>query len=71
VFWSKQSRQARAIARIRRELAFWGVDTSDLTNEQIEQGAVRFGRAIASMGLPAAVAAERLRAIGLALPDET
>lgn len=47
---SETGEKAMLISRIRRELLFWGYDTSDLTDEDIEKGVKAFSQACLSMG---------------------
>jgi len=44
-------RTRRALNRIRRELLFWGVDTSDLSDDEIHAGMTEFARVLGSLGL--------------------
>lgn len=46
-------RRRRAMRRIRAEFAFWGYPVDDLTDEQLEEGAERFARSVAAVGLTA------------------
>ena len=63
--WRDQRRQRRAIASIRHEMAFWGHDLSAMSDEEIEAGAVRIGKVVASVGVTTAEAAERLTQFAL------
>ena len=47
MIWRKQ----RALNHIRKELMFWGVDTSDLSDDEIHSGMVKFARILSSLGL--------------------
>lgn len=68
---SRKHRQARqrkrAIARIRRELSFWGVDTDDLTDDEIEERVVGFQQIVAKCGVSTQDAANALSAISQCL----
>jgi hypothetical protein len=44
--WIAARRRRRVIAGIRRQMAFFGYPLDDMTDEEIEEGAVRIGRAV-------------------------
>lgn len=50
-----------AIAILRAELAFWGHDTSDMTDEEIEAGVMRVAEILGNAGVSAQQAADNLR----------
>lgn len=48
----RHERQRRqAIAAIRGHLAFFGYDTSKMSDEEIEAGVIRFGMGMANLGV--------------------
>lgn len=60
----------RVIASLRAELAFWGIDTSDMSDEEIERRVVEAGKLLAKTGVSAAEAAAGLRNLATAVGKE-
>lgn len=60
-------RKKRAIARIRREMAWWGHDMSNMSDEEIEAGVICFSKAVVQVGVTASEMAKGLTAISRAL----
>jgi hypothetical protein len=44
--------KARTIAVIRQEMAWWGHSVDHLTDEDVEQGVLKMGEALAHFGIP-------------------
>ena len=57
----------RAIKRLRRELEFWGCPVDDLTDEQIEEGAIAFAVAMSQFGTSCEEASKSFLKLGEAL----
>ena len=49
--WWEQRKRKMAITRIRAELSFWGVDVSNMSDEELERRVIEFGHTIASLGV--------------------
>jgi len=52
------------IAQLRAEYAFWGHDTSNMTDEEIEAGVMRMAEVLRSTGVSCEQAAENFRMMG-------
>jgi len=50
-FLSEGKKEQIYIARLRAELAFWGHDVSDMTDEEIKEGILKMGEMIAKCGM--------------------
>lgn len=55
--WLRVRRVRHALLRIRRELRFWGWDTSDLSDEELEERILLASRIVARVGMTLAEAA--------------
>ncbi len=56
----KQIERKIVIAQLRSHLKFFGCDTSDLTDEEIEQGVLEFSRGMSGFGVSVDEASEAL-----------
>ena len=57
----------RACNRLRRELVFWGIDTSELTDEEIAARLAQLVPLIKEMGMTAAEASYALQRLSIAV----
>ena len=64
VKWRARRERARCMKSIREQLAFFGIDTSDMTDEEVEEHVRYAGKQIAKCGVTAQQAADGLRAAG-------
>lgn len=62
--WRANRERRRAFRSIRGHLAFFGFDTSQMTDEEIEQAVVNLGRVAATAGVSAEQAVRAFRALG-------
>ena len=62
-FFSVEKRERIVIAKFRAELAFFGLDTSDMTDEEIKEAAVKVGEMISKIGLTTKEITDVMRAI--------
>lgn len=53
-----ERRRRKALLGLRRELAFWGINTENLTDDEIVEGCRRFGLIAGQMGVRGKDAAE-------------
>lgn len=44
-------KQINPVLSLRQELAMWGIDTTDLSDQEIEDGVKRFSSAVADCGI--------------------
>ena len=63
----KERRYRRAIARIRRELAWWGIDVSNLTDQELADGICGASAMIASVGVTTQQAVEGAQLLSRAM----
>lgn len=58
-FWER--RKSQSMRNIRKELAFWGRSTADVTDEQLEHMVLNSARLLAKAGFTTEDAVEALR----------
>jgi hypothetical protein len=58
-FLSEGKRQRIHIAKLRHELALWGYDTSDMTNDEIKEGILK----VSDVSIKCGVTREELAAV--------
>ena len=62
-FLSVEKQERIIIAKFRAELAFWGKDTSDMTDEEIKEAIVKVGEVISKIGFTTKEMTDAMRAI--------
>lgn len=62
--WYANKKKRKCIDNIRREMLFFGHDVSDMTDEEIEEGAIAVAAIIVNFGSSARAAAEALSRLG-------
>ena len=62
-FLSEGKKEQIYIARLRAELAFWGHDVSDMTDEEIKEGILKMGEMVAKCGMTTDEVAEAFKAL--------
>jgi len=72
VYWRLQKRRAcrDPHTALRRELAFWGVDLSDLSDEELEERVATASRLIAGAGISSEAAARSMASVFGAVEGE-
>ena len=66
-FTAEEIERKLTIAKIRSHLSFFGHDTSNMTDEEVEQGVTELGKAIGKTGITCEQAYENLAAMGKVL----
>lgn len=66
---SPEQVEAASIRRLRRELVWWGVDTSELSDEELVAGVARAAERLRSCGISGAEACENLAAMASVLSN--
>jgi transaldolase len=62
-FLSDEKKERIYIARFRAELAFWGHDTSNMTDEEIKEGINKFSEMVSVCGMTSDEVADSLKAL--------
>ena len=58
IMWHRANLRKKAIDNIRGHMAFFGHNLDDMTDAEIEEGVVRFGKVVASSGFTVQQAAD-------------
>ncbi|KKN36943.1 hypothetical protein LCGC14_0768660 [marine sediment metagenome] len=69
-WWQKRQRR-EALARVRRELSFWGVDTTEFTDAELEEGILAIQRAVKASGIRAEEATNSMNRMMRLLKEES